>query len=236
MDMMESSNAADAPMVGARDLSAGISGVLGSLHTAGLVTRCESSRGARTRYELTGLGAELITSLTHLNAWAMDHFDLLVAATRAHRGLPPLTEPVPAGRRSPRTATGMTLALFEKRWAFTLLVYIDSAGCSGITPSLLRSQINAAFAALPGSNAVARRLQPGSQQPVLRHLQQAGLVERHRDPADPPHVWYRLSEPGKALALALWQMADGWGVAHDEELFRIVAETSGWFPQASAGG
>lgn len=227
MNLLVTANIADAPLVGARDLSAGIGGTLHSLAHAGLIVRCVGGgRGVHTRYDLTRLGAGLVRAVEPLTDWAMDDFDFVVAATRVRLDLPPLDGPVPEWLRRPRTATGMAISLLSRLWADTIMVFVDSAGPGGIGPLRLEETVNEALAASSGESRVDRRLHRDTMYRTLHSLEAKGLLERVEDP---PRVRYRLTPHGQGLMGAWWRVAENWGMAHDAELFRIMQATSGWF-------
>lgn len=230
-NMLAAANTADAPLMGMRDLSGGISGLLSHLRNAGLVVRC-AAPGPRTRYDLTRLGAGLVGSLEPLTQWALAEFDFVAAATRVRMGLPPLVGPVPPPIRHPRAAAGMAVGLTDGLWTHTVLVYVDSAGPDGIGPLRLEDTVNAAIDASAGPDRVARHLQRPTLHSVLKHLVAMGLLERREEP---PRVPYRLSPQGRGLMDALWQVAEGWGIEHDAELFEIMRKSSGWFRRPSGG-
>lgn len=232
MNLLVTANIADAPLVGARDLSAAIGGTLHGLADAGLIVRCVGGgRGVHTRYDLTRLGAGLVRAVEPLTGWAMDDFDFVVAATRVRLGLPPLRGPIFRAQRRPRTATGMAISLLSRLWADTVMVYVDSEGPGGIGPLRLEETVNAALAASSGENRVDRRLHRNTMYQTLHSLEAKGLLERVEDP---PRMRYRLTSHGHGLMGAWWQVAENWGIAHDAELFKIVAASSGWFPQANS--
>jgi len=223
-------NLADAPLVGMRDLSEGISGLLRHLREQGLVVRCVyHGPGSHTRYEITRLGAELVGALGPLTAWAMEDFGFLVAATRVRLGLPPLDGPVPESMREEHRATGMAIGLLAGMWSNPLMVYVDSAGCDGIGPLDLEARINADLEATAGPERVVRTLARPMLHDTLNRLVAKGLIVWQA--VEPPRVRYRLSPHGRGLMDAWWQIADEWGIARIPELFPIVRATSGWFVQ-----
>lgn len=229
MNFLATANVADAPLVGMRDLSAGVGDTLGDLQAAGLIVRCVGGHhGGHTRYDLTKLGAGLIGAVAPITAWAMADFDFVVAATRVRLGLPPLNAPIPPSLRKERSATGMAICLLSGQWANTVMVYVDSAGPAGIGPLRLEDTVNADINASAGKNRVVRTLHRGTLHRTLQRLMAKGLLERRRDP---PRVRYLLTSHGRGLMDAWWQVAEGFGIAHDEELFRIVSASSGWFAQ-----
>lgn len=229
MNLLAVANLADAPLVGMRDLSAGIKDILGGLHDAGLVVRCVGGHhGGHTRYDLTRLGAGLVRAVAPLTDWAMGDFEFVVAATRIRLGLPPLGAPVPAGLRRERTATGMAVGLLSRQWANTVMVYVDSAGPAGIGPLRLEDTVNAAIESSSGPSRVVKRLHRNTLHQTLHGLVGKGLLEHVEDP---PRVRYLLTPHGRGLMDAWWQVAEDWGIEHDAELFRIVAATSRWFAQ-----
>jgi DNA-binding HxlR family transcriptional regulator len=222
--------AAYAPVIGPQSFTDGVGGTLAYLRSAGLVKRCAGSGlGAHTRYEATALGAGLAGALDPVGAWAMSDFGFVVAATRTRLHLPPLDVPVPAGLRRAHPATALALGLLSGPWSDSVMVYVDSAGPGGIGPGRLEEVVNAALAASSGEDRVARRLYRGTLYRTLHRLLAKGLLERRED----PRVRYALTVHGRGLMDAWWQVAEGWGVAHDAELFRIVARVSDWFPDAS---
>lgn len=226
--------ALDAPIMGAHKLPGGLSLLLGHLRRAGLTALAEGgSRGAHTRYDLTALGAGLIAAIAPLTEWAMSDFGFLVDATRIRLGLPRLPGPPPPLLRNPRTATNMAIGLSDGLWTHTLLVYVDSAGEAGIGPLRLEDTINADIARSAGDAQVVRRLHRGTLHPALQHLVAMGLLEQREAP--PPRTPYVLTGHARGLMGALWQIADTWGIAHDEQLFPIVRETSGWFAKPEIG-
>lgn len=230
IERLEAATAADVPLVGLRDLPDGISSTLGYLRRAGLIVRCfGNGRGAHTRYEATALGAGLIGSLSPVTAWAMNNFDFVVDATRVRLDLPPLDAPVPEPLRAERSAAGMAISLLGGAWSDTVMVYVDSAGPDGIGPSRLEATVNTAIDASTGESKVERHLHRDTLYRTLQRLVAKGLLERREDP---PQVRYLLSPHGRGLMDALWQVSDGWAVAHDTELFEIMAQFSGWFPHA----
>jgi DNA-binding HxlR family transcriptional regulator len=232
LDLLATANARDEPLVGRRDLSTGVGDLLGGLHGQGLVERRDAGgRGAHTRYSLTGLGAGLIGALGPLTSWAMGDFDFVVAATRVRLGMPPLSHPIPGALRTERAATGMAIGVLQLQWSCTAMVYIDSCGRSGISPQALEDAVNADIAASGVPGRPARRLYRDTMYRTLHRLVDKGLLEQH---ADPPHMFYALSPHGRGLMDAWWQVAEDFGIPHDKELFRIVARTTGWFPDASA--
>lgn len=233
MNRLTEANIADAPLVGMRDLSKGISGLLGQLRRQGLIVRCVGGgRGTHTRYEVTRIGAGLIGALHPVTGWAMADFDFVVTATRVRLGLSPLEVPVDAGLCGERPATGMAISLLGNRWSNPIMVYVDSAGPDGIGPQDLEDTVNADIAASGGESRVVRTLQRATLHATLNRLVAKGLLERH---PDPPRVRYLLTSHGRGLMDAWWQVADDFGIAHDEELFRIVQRTSGWFPKSPGG-
>jgi DNA-binding HxlR family transcriptional regulator len=226
MNRLTEANVADAPLVGMRDLSEGISGILGHLRQQGLIVRCVGGgRGVHTRYEITRLGAGLIGALRPVTDWAVADFDFVVAATRIRLGLPSLAEPAAAELRQERSATGMAISLLTGLWTNVLMVYVDSAGEGGIGPLRLEDTVNTAIESSTGKDHVARRLQHGTMHTTLNALVAKGLLERV---VDPPRVRYLVSAHGRGLMDAWWQVADVWGIAHDAEMFQIM-QTTGWF-------
>jgi len=227
--LMES-NLADAPLVGMRDLSEGISGLLGHLREQGLVARCVyNGPGSHTRYEITKLGAELVGALGPLTAWAMEDFDFVVAATRVRLGLSSLDDSVPDSLREEHRATGMAIGLLAGMWSNPLMVYVDSSGCDGIGPYDLETRVNVDLEATAGRERVVRTLTRATLYATLKRLVAKGLLERHAD--EPPWVRYRLSPHGRGLMDAWWQIADEWGIARIPDLFPVVRATSSWFVQ-----
>lgn len=228
--LLMAANAADAPLVGERDLSGGIRGTLGHLCDVGLLRRSVGGgRGIHTRYDLTGLGAGLIESLGPLTRWAMDDFDFVVAATRVRLGLEPLDGPVPGCLRRARAATGMAVSLMSRLWADTVMAYVDSAGPGGIGPLQLEEAVNAAIDASAGESRVERRLHRGPLYQTLHSLEAKGLLEHVEDP---PRVRYLLTSHGRGLMDAWWQVAEDFGIPRDAELFRVIVKTTKWFPHA----
>lgn len=226
MNRLTAANVADAPLVGMRDLSEGISGMLGHLRQQGLIVRCVGGgRGTHTRYEVTRLGAGLIGALRPVTDWAMADFDFVVAVTRIRLGLPPLEGVVVAELRQERSATGMAISLLTGLWTNILMVYVDSAGEEGIGPLHLENVVNADIEASSGKDRLVRRLQHGTVHTTLKALVAKGLLERVEDP---PRVRYLVSPHGRGLMDAWWQVAETWGIAHDAELFSIM-QSSGWF-------
>lgn len=233
MGLLSAANTADAPLVGMRDLSAGMSGTLHDLSSAGLIVRCVGDgHGGPTRYDLTKLGAGLVRAVAPLTAWAMDDFDFVVNATRTRLGLPPFDGPVPADLRRERTATGMAVTLLSRLWADTVMVYVDSAGCDGINPLRLEEAVNAAIEASNGASRVERRLHRDTLYRTLHSLVAKRLLSRVEDP---PRVRYLLTTHGRGLMDAWWQVAEHWGIKNDAELFAIMQKTSGWFAKPSEG-
>lgn len=232
MNRLAEANTADAPLVGLRDLSDGIGGLLGSLREQGLIVRSGyTGPGSRTRYEVTDLGAGLVGALGPLTDWAMGDFGYVVAATRIRLGLPPLASPVPVELCRERPATGMAIGLLSHMWSSPVMVYVDSAGDEGIGPQHLEDAINADIAASSGAGRVVKTLRRPTLHATLNRLVAKGLVEHHA--ADWPRVRYLLSSHGRGLMSAWWQVAEDFGIPHDEELFRIVQATSGWFAPPS---
>lgn len=220
-------NLADEPLVGLRDLSDGISGLLGNLLTQGLIVRSGyTGPGSRTRYQTTDLGAGLVGSLGPLTDWALADFDFVVASTRIRLGLPPLEESVPPELRRERPATGMAIGLLSHRWSNPVMVYVDSAGDGGIGPQDLEDAINDGIAATTGAGHVVRTLQRSPLHDTLNRLVAKGLLAKR---PDPPRVYYVLTGHGRGLMDAWWQVAENYGIPHDGDLFRIVQKTSGWF-------
>jgi DNA-binding HxlR family transcriptional regulator len=233
MNRLAEANAADAPLVGMRDLSEGIGALLARLREAGLIVRCAGNGpGSHTRYDITRLGAGLVSSLGPLADWAMGDFGFVVAATRVRLGLPPLGGPVPEGLLRPRSATGMAVSLLSGVWSDTVMVYVDCAGDGGVGPLRLEEAVAAALEASSGESRVGRRLHRGTLYRTLHRLVAKGLLERR---AEPSQVLYALSPHGRGLMDAWWRVAEDFGIPHDRELFEIMARTSGWFPDASGG-
>lgn len=229
MNRLAEANIADGPLVGMRDLSEGIGALLGRLREQDLIVRCVGGApGVHTRYEVTRFGAGLVGALRPLTEWAMSDFDFVVAAKRVGLGLPPLDGAVPTGMRNEHRATGMAVGLLVYQWSNPLMVYVDSAGPDGIGPVRLRCAINADLDAMRGEDRVVCRLQRSTMHTTLARLVAKGLIERREDP---PRVRYLLTSHGRGLMDAWWQVAEGYGIAHDKELFRIVAASSGWFAQ-----
>ena len=233
MSRLAESNAADAPLVGLRDLSDGIGGLLGSLRKQGLIARSGyAGPGSHTRYEVTELGAGLVDSLGPLTRWAMGDFEFVVTSIRIRLGLPPLDGPVPAELCRERPATGMAIGLLSHRWSNPIMVYVDSSGPEGIGPQDLEGAINADIAATSGEHRVVRTLRRQALHATLNRLVAKGLLEKH---PDPPRMRYVLTGHGRGLMSAWWQVAEDYGIPHDAELFRIVQATSGWFsPQSGS--
>lgn len=229
--LLEQANEADAPLMGMRDLPGDISETLAALHDSGLVVRCVGGHhGGHTRYDLTRFGAELVRAVWPLTAWAMADFDFVVAATRVRLGLPALDGPAPRPRRPARPATGMAISLLSGLWSDTVMVYVDSARPPGIGALQLEDAVNAAIEASGGDGRVGRRLHLGSLYRTLHRLEAKGLLERR---VEPPRTFYLLTGHGRGLMRAWWQVAEGFGIPHDEELFSIIAKTTSWFPDAS---
>lgn len=233
MNRLTEANIASAPLVGMRDLSEGISGLLKHLREQQLIVRCVyNGPGTRTRYDITKLGAGLVGALGPLTVWAMDDFDFVVAASRVRFELPPLDEPIPQGLREEHRATSLALGLLGAgMWSNPVMVYLDSAGPAGIGPQDLEDAINADLAATAGRERVVRTLHRAMLHTTLNRLMAKGLVERRAD--EPPHVRYRLSNHGRGFMAAWWQIAEDWGIAHIPDLFPIVAATSSWYAEAS---
>lgn len=229
---LEEANIADAPLVGLRDLSKGISDVLKNLREQGLIVRCAyNGPGSHTRYDITKLGAGLVGALGPVTAWAMSDFDFVVAAARVRVGLPPLDGPVPDGLRQEHRATGMAIGLLSgTTWSNPVLVYVDSAGADGVGPQDIEDRLNADLRATTGRLRVEWTLQRPTLYATLRRLMAMGLVERLEDS---PHVRYRLSSHGQGLMGAWWQVAEDWGIEHIDDLFPIMVATSVWFTQES---
>lgn len=223
-------NIREAPLMGVRDLSAGIGGTLGDLTDAGLLVQCVGGHhGGHTRYDLTRFGAQLIAALAPVSQWAMSDFDFVALATRSRLGLPPMVGRVPAALRRERTATGMAISLLDGLWSTTVMVYVDSAGREGIGALRLEDTVNAAINASSGESRVERHLHRGTLYRTLHGLVAKGLLSRAEDA---PRVRYLLTSHGRGLMDAWWQVADGFGIAHDAELFQIVQKASGWFPKS----
>lgn len=235
MNRLSEANISAEPLIGMRDLSEGISGLLSSLRKQGLIVRCVyAGLGSRTRYEITKLGAELVGALGPLTDWAMSDFDFVVAATRIRFDLPPLDGPVPEADRDDQLATGMALGLLGGgMWSNPVMVYVDSAGPDGIGPQDLMDTINADLAKTAGRERVVRTLQKQALHKTLKRLVALDLIEWAAD--DPPHVRYRLSPHGQGLMGAWWQIANDWGIGHIPELLPIVIAASNWFERTSGG-
>lgn len=233
LNSLEEANAAYGPLVGSRDLSEKKLGdALGYLREAGLAVRyAGDGAGAHTRYEATEIGVGLIRALGPIRSWAVADFDFVVAATRVRMGLPPLTEPIIDGLRKPAAAENLALGLLSGVWADTVMVYVDSAGTKGISALRLEEVVNAAIDASSGPDQVMKHLHRKTLYRHLHRLVAKGLLERREQD---PHVLYRLTTHGRGLLDAWWQVAEGWSMAHDAELFEIMAKTTTWFPNASA--
>lgn len=225
--------AADMPLMGPADLPQGMKRLLRHLVETGLVERSAGScAGARPSYAISVLGAGMLRSLTPTARWLLEpgtsHFDDAVVAVRQLRELPAIKEPAPERLRHPKLAIGLIVQLLAPRWARPVLMYVDSAGEGGLSPSKLLEQVNGDAEASSGLNRIEWRLRPETAYMVLHHLMSAGLLEKRRVP---PRVLYRLTPAGEGLMRALWEVSR-WGMAHDAELFAIVARTTGWFPNA----
>lgn len=232
LDRLAEATAADVPLVGSRELSdAMISGTLSYLRGAGLITWCGSDGlGAHASYEATELGCGLVGALRPITEWAVSDVGFVVSATRVRLDLPPLDRPVPDGSVTERSATGMALGLLSGVWSDTVMVYIDSAGPDGIGIVALENTVNAAINASSGESQVVKHLHRDSLSRHLHRLVAKGLLRRVQDP---PRVWYALTSHGRGLMDAWWQVSDGWAMAHDAELFEIMARMTHWFPHAS---
>ena len=232
LDRLAESNAADVPFVGLRELSdAMVSGTLSYLRSTGLIAWYGSGGlGIHTRYRATSLGRGLIGALRPITEWAMADVAFVVSATRVRFDLPPLDHPVATGSLSQRSATGLALGLLSGVWSDTVMVYIDSAGPDGIGMVALENTVNAAIDASSGKNQVVKHLHRDSLSRHLHRLVAKGLLARVEDP---PRVWYMLTSHGRGLMDAWWQVSDGWAMAHDAELFEIMARVTNWFPRAS---
>lgn len=233
MRLLALANIREAPLMGVRDLSAGIGGTLGDLADAGLLVQCVGGHhGGHTRYDLTRFGARLVAALAPVSQWAMSDFAFVASATRARLGLPPLIGRAPAGLRTERTATGMAIGLMDGLWSTTVMVYVDSAGCDGIGALRLEDTVNAAIDASSGESRVERHLHRGTLYRTLHGLVAKGLLTRVEDP---PRVRYLVTPHGRGMMDAWWQVADGFGIKYDDELFRIVQATTSWFKPPSEG-
>lgn len=230
MALLRAANVADAPLVGLRNLPGDLTDVLTGMVEAELIKRCVGGQhGGHTRYDITPLGAGLVEATLPLAAWAMADWDFVVAATRVRLGLPALDGAVPRPARPVRPATGMAISLLSGQWSSPVMMYVDSAGRGGIGPQQLRDAVNADLSASWGESRVGRRLHQNSLYQTLARLVAKGLLVHVEDP---PRVRYLLSPHGRGLMRAWWQVADGWGIEHDKELFRIVARQTSWFPDA----
>ncbi|ACU71728.1 hypothetical protein Caci_2819 [Catenulispora acidiphila DSM 44928] len=207
-----------------------MSHLLGHLRDAGLIVRNRGTlRGAHTRYSATELGTGLVGALRPVTDWAVADFGFVVAATRVRLGLAPLDGLVPTSRCQERSATNMAINLLAGLWTNVLMVYVDSAGEGGIGPQSLEEAVNGDIKASSGEGRVVRPLPHGTMHATLKALVARGLLLRVEYP---PQVRYSLSTHGRGLMDAWWQVADTWGIANDNKLFRIVAKTSGWFQSA----
>lgn len=225
-DLFEAANSRDEPLVGARDVSGGISKILSHLTESGLVVRSGPAvNGTAARYEITEFGAGMLLSLEQTAVWGTVHFDLAVRAARIRYRLEPVEVEIGEHQRILCTARGLAIGVLDKRWAFAILGQVVEEP-EGIQPSVLRERINTMADGNPVP--IARRLTTETKYQVLHYLTDAGLLSRREVPGAPTRVWYSATQAGVGLMVAL-EPAAVWGAAHDEHLVRIIAATTGWF-------
>lgn len=228
--LLRHANEANAPAVGLQRLEfATVSKTLRELNVAGLAVRCDHNEGpgGHTIYEITRLGAGMLDSLRDVGEFGQQHWEHLVAATRAQRGLPhdwPVPPPFP-GTLGVRAGIGMSIGLLGVRWAFAMLSFLVQRPW---TPQDLQDRINEGVLRQPDL-AGRRHLGTSQRQHVLNHLQDAGLVIRslHQRVSGLRWVQYSSTPMGRDLMTALWTVAK-WGVEWDRELWRIMAMRAGW--------
>jgi DNA-binding HxlR family transcriptional regulator len=202
------------PVEVARALAPGSPDAFATSHLLPTLRRCglvrhgpgQSEPGVHAVYELTGLGAGMIGSLGPLGDWAADRF----------------------GTHDRTAATAAAIALFDRRFAFTLMCAVHAAGRRGIEPGRAEESVNALMDSQP--EPARYRLRPSTRHPALNHLRDAELLRRRAAPAAgrPSRVLYSATGSGRALMDALWPVAE-WALPHDGHLSACVGLMTSWW-------
>lgn len=211
---------------------------LGFLLRAGLVDKVTVRTGPRseTRYRLTGLAVDLLDALQGVTEFGTTEYRLLVALSRAGRGVDPaepipesppqsppvlVPEPVRVGRRGVVLVFGH---LLRPSWTFTVLASLSGGP---MTPSGLRGIVNTALEENPDvlTSSALPALGKGSLYRLLGQMVDAGLLDSQQgseqtSSSGPPRtveLLYSLTRFGTA-ALASLEPIAAFGIARDIEL------------------
>lgn len=197
---------------------------LGTLTRGGLIEP-GPLEGRRREYTVTGLGCELLDSLTDATTYGRERYDWLVRCARMQQHMDPCA-PIPmrspgdsdevAEERLRRRATALLFGVvFSPKWTFATLAALTRGP---LRPYRIIAVVNSAAAASP--DVVSGHLVDSILAARLDMLQRMGLVVQVSAQVG-RRTSYALTDCGRALMESLEPVAQ-FGIARDAEMTAAV--------------